>query len=598
MAGVEVANAYVSILPKSGGNFKQVAQNASNQFGSTFKSGISAWGVAAGNVLASALQSTIGSVGEILGESIKYSDALTRFPLVLESLGISGDKAADAISRLRAGLEGTPIIVSDATTAVQRLVATTGDVEKSTDWFLALTDAVLAGAAPYAVQQAAIEQWQQAVAKGKPDRIEFRSFMQAFPGVMQQVSKKLGITTADLQKMFSDNKITMQEFNEILVDLDRNGIAGFKNLKEQARSALVGIDTGFALIRKSFIETFGQMFLNLNISGQVGVFQDIGRALANAMTTAFSGATDAIQSKIRLLLDILAIRKGTFIGPITDEMQQAVEKFNNFVNMFKFGTQAVGQYFTEMSNILANGGFESLMNLITPLIRDLAILAGAVLKVVEGIVALAKEFPGLTKVIGETIGVVITFKVGIGGLSKLFSRDLGAGAGLFVKLFRTIRTDMTKTNAVLSKSKGVFQSLKTLWSGPDLSKAYQYQTKEMIQRTQYLDEVLGKSSKSIGKSVNTMSNETQKATKTLKTTGVETQKVGKSFGQLAGSALQILAIGGAITIASYGFKNMADAASEIAESGPLAAGALAIMGGILIGFTAVVGTLGKALQTT
>lgn len=133
MAGTEVANAYVSILPKSGGNFKSVAQNATNQMGNTFKSGLSAIGVAAGNLLANALSSTIGNIGQLLSESLSYSDALTRFPLVLESLGVAGDQAAVSIERLRAGLEGTPILVSDATTAVQRLVATTGDVQKSTD---------------------------------------------------------------------------------------------------------------------------------------------------------------------------------------------------------------------------------------------------------------------------------------------------------------------------------------------------------------------------------------------------------------------------------------------------------------------------------
>ena len=78
--------------------------------------------------------------------------------------------------------------------------------------------------------------------------------MQAFPGVMKQVGIALGKTTAELQTMFSKGELSMQEFNSILVQLDKEGVAGFGNLKEQARKALVGIDTGFALIRKSVIE--------------------------------------------------------------------------------------------------------------------------------------------------------------------------------------------------------------------------------------------------------------------------------------------------------------------------------------------------------
>lgn len=131
--GVEVAHAYVSLIPKLSNNFANIAKQATGSFGNQFKSGISAIGVAAGNILSNAIQSSIGNVGQLLKEGVTYGDALLRYPLVLKSLGVSADEAQISIQKLHEGLRGTPVLVSEGTTAVQRLVATTGDVQKSTD---------------------------------------------------------------------------------------------------------------------------------------------------------------------------------------------------------------------------------------------------------------------------------------------------------------------------------------------------------------------------------------------------------------------------------------------------------------------------------
>ncbi|WZU00611.1 tape measure protein [Erysipelothrix sp. D19-032] len=45
----------------------------------------------------------------------------------------------------------------------------------STEMFLALNNAVLAGNAPMDMQRSALEQLSQAYAKGKPDMMEWRS---------------------------------------------------------------------------------------------------------------------------------------------------------------------------------------------------------------------------------------------------------------------------------------------------------------------------------------------------------------------------------------------------------------------------------------
>lgn len=163
----------------------------------------------------------------------------------------------------------------------------------------------MAGGAPLMVQQAALEQWQQAVSKGQPDRIEFKSFMQSMPGVMKQIGIAMGMTTAQMRDAFAEGEISMEQFNDVLLQLDKNGIEGFANLEEQAKQAMVGIDTGFGLIKKGIIEGFGEMTQRLNISTQMGVFQQIGdnlnAALKGVMTPSVDVFAEVLQSLIQNL---------------------------------------------------------------------------------------------------------------------------------------------------------------------------------------------------------------------------------------------------------------------------------------------------------
>ena len=85
-------------------------------------------------------------------------------------------------------LSGLPTTLDQGASAVQRFTSANGDVEKSTDLFLALNNAILAGGASTEIQATALEQMSQAYAKGKPDMMEWRSLMTAMPAQLKQVA--------------------------------------------------------------------------------------------------------------------------------------------------------------------------------------------------------------------------------------------------------------------------------------------------------------------------------------------------------------------------------------------------------------------------
>ena len=191
-----------------------------------------------------ALSTAWNMVSSSTGDAIERFDQLNAFPKVMSSLGVSTDKAEKSVKTLSDKLKGLPTTLNSATSAVSRFVATNGDVEKSTEMFLAVNNAIIAGNAPMENQQHALEQLIQAYSKGKPDMMEWRSLLTAMPGQMKQVAKAMGyVDTNELHDALIDGTASMDEFMEAIVRLDKEGGEGFDSFQQQAQNAVGGIKT-------------------------------------------------------------------------------------------------------------------------------------------------------------------------------------------------------------------------------------------------------------------------------------------------------------------------------------------------------------------
>lgn len=138
---------------------------------------------------------TITTAGIVAGLSSAISrfDTLNNYPKVLSNLGFSAEEAEKSINTLSEGIDGLPTSLDDAASGVQRLVAKNSDIEKSTKYFLAMNDAIVAGNAPTEQQTSAIEQLTQAYSKGKFDLMEWRTLMMAMPRTTKTSSNCNGI---------------------------------------------------------------------------------------------------------------------------------------------------------------------------------------------------------------------------------------------------------------------------------------------------------------------------------------------------------------------------------------------------------------------
>ena len=270
-----------------------------------------------GNIATKLLSKSIQLLSNYMGDAITRLDALNNFPKVMSNLGISSEDANASMKRLSDGLLGLPTSLDQATLSVQRFTSANGNVKASTEMFLALNNAILAGGADMSIQKSALEQLSQAYAKGKPDMMEWRTALMSMPAQLKQVAIAMGYVDANqLGEALRSGKVSMDEFMVKIVELNKNGANGFKSFEEQARNSTGGVKTSIINVKTAITRGLAEIMNAIGQSNIAGFFQMIAKAINSVIPyiTAF----------IRLIVTGISLIGGLF-GK-TKKTAQSVEK--------------------------------------------------------------------------------------------------------------------------------------------------------------------------------------------------------------------------------------------------------------------------------
>ena len=199
-----------------------------------------------------AVDTVFGAISSNLDGAISRFDTLNNYPKVLESLGVSAKDAEKNIDYLVNNIQHLPTTLDKIASQNQQIFAVVGDLDKATDITLALNNAMAAGGQSAEQQANAINQWTQAMAKGKPDRQDWLAMVQTAPAQMDQLSKSILGANANQQTLYEamqSGKVTMDEVNKAMIDLSKNGGEGFASWEEQAANASAGINMSLLTIK-------------------------------------------------------------------------------------------------------------------------------------------------------------------------------------------------------------------------------------------------------------------------------------------------------------------------------------------------------------
>ncbi|MBQ6411115.1 MAG: tape measure protein [Atopobiaceae bacterium] len=325
-----LGTAYVSVMPSMQG------------FGAAVESGMSGIdtskaGASMGSKAAAGFAGGMAKNGAIIGtasalatkafdavvastdRAVARVDTMANFPKVMKNLGVNADEAEVAVNKVADGLLGLPTALDAGVRSVQRFTSFNNDVTKSADMFLAVNDAILAGGTDMQMQATALEQLTQAYTKGKMDIQEWRSLQQAMPAQLRQIADAMGMTTEQLGAGLRQNEkdlnylrdVSMDEFIETIMKLDKEGGNGLASFSEQARDATKGIETSMANMETAIARGVANMINAVgqeNIAGAInylsGGIGEITNELAGEIKVA-SGFVMEHKEEIAKLVDTL-----------------------------------------------------------------------------------------------------------------------------------------------------------------------------------------------------------------------------------------------------------------------------------------------------
>ena len=271
-------------------------KNTAQKGGATIKN------IVAGLGITKLISVAMNQINASIDSAVSRFDALNNFPKVMSNLGIGAEDAEKSIEKMSDKLLGLPTTLDAGALAVQRFTSANGDIKKSTDLFLALNNAILAGGAGAEIQSSALEQLSQAYAKGKPDMMEWRTAMTAMPAQLKQVAMAMGYVDASaLGEALREGTVSMDEFMDTIMQLNEQGIEGFQNFEEQARNSTGGIATSIANFKSRIAGGVADIISAFNVRLENTTFGSLGNLISDVGTSAKNAldkVADLISGKI------------------------------------------------------------------------------------------------------------------------------------------------------------------------------------------------------------------------------------------------------------------------------------------------------------
>lgn len=364
------------------------------------------------------ISSAFNVINNSLDGAISRLDTMNNFPKVMSNLGIGAEESKVAINELSERLKGIPTTLDAAALSVERFSSKNGDVKKSVEIFTAINNALLAGGASSEIQASALEQLSQAYAKGKPDMVEWRSIQTAMPAQLKQVAQAMGTTTDALGEDLRKGNISMDEFINTIIKLNKEGTGQFQSFEKQAKNATGGIATSITNAKTAvtrgianIVTAVDDLLSKNNLGGISSVIQNIGKTSEKILTKI---AKNIAKINLKSILDILDKLRNIYEPMLKKFMSNTMTNLKNVWNWVK----------KNQSLIIALIGTISSLILVTKTYKGI-LSAIKTINAVQGIIsaiqpttALIALVVGLGTALAATTAILGKHKISMNGLKE------------------------------------------------------------------------------------------------------------------------------------------------------------------------------------
>lgn len=364
------------------------------------KSATSIGDIIKGSLGAKVIAKGVQAITNSLDGAISRVDTLNQFPKVMQLFGVSTDEANKSIKRIDKSVQGLPTSLNDAVAGVQDIFTVTKNLPQAEKMFKAVNDSAMVFASGSEdASKRFIYAYKQALSAGKVQAQDFNQMNEAIPGLMSKVAEAMGVTQSELKQGLSDGTISMDQFNDALLELDTKGTGSMKSLESSAKTSTGGIRTSLTNLKTAItrgvansIQTMNEALKNNGLPD----FQGMVEITKNVVNEAFKAIAKAIGIVVPIIAKVynlfnknkgIIIALGIAIGSLYTSFMllKGINTIISVISAFKLAIT------TLQTTALLCGTQMSTLSAIIKLL-NLSFLASPIFWIIAGIVALVAAF--------------------------------------------------------------------------------------------------------------------------------------------------------------------------------------------------------------
>lgn len=295
------------------------------------------------------------AMGEAFSNGVKRYDTIKvakrTLSTVVDDVDDSTTKIQKMIDNLDESILGLPTTLDDALSHVTRFTSINHDLDRSQKLFSAINDSILTFGGDSEGVNNAVTQYSQ-IMGSKMDARTLRSMEDAgMTPALTAIAKKFNMSFAEFREAFtgSNPTISLQQFEDALIELDEKGGGGLNSLATMVKSSVATISNGLDLIPKRFSKaeekwlgaldevstelTGATIYGNIyKLSQKVEGLGDIGANFIRSHKKEIGEGIDFIKTKFSELLSVLkTFSFKDFVGGF----KQGLDDFKGAIDFFK-----------------------------------------------------------------------------------------------------------------------------------------------------------------------------------------------------------------------------------------------------------------------